>query len=173
MSTWRSAWLIMASAALLAACATAAPKGPVPNVAGEWVGEFNPVYNTFGSDLLPSSMAHLMIQQQGANVTGSFHSLGLSGTVWGRLDGNSLSANLDGQTATNEGNASIDGTFTGDTLQGYLENNPITLKRVNPTNAVAMQNGRTKQVILCQGSATAIQGCVNGLSQDGWKRLSP
>jgi hypothetical protein len=164
--------LILASAALAAACATA-PAGPVPNVAGEWVGEFNPIYNTFGSDLLPSSLAHVELRQNGSNVTGSFHSLGLSGSIWGRLDGNQLSANLDGQTATNEGNASIDGKFTGDTLQAYLENNPITLKRVHPTDAVAMQNARTKQVILCQGSATAIQGCVKGLSQDGWKRLSP
>jgi len=172
MTTRRSARLILTLWLLAAGCATT-PTGPVPDVAGEWVGEFNPVYNTFGSDLIPSSLAHVRLSQNGANVTGSFNALGLSGNIWGRMYGNQLSGNLDAQTATNEGNASFDGTFDGDTLKAILENDPITLRRLRPTDAVAMQNQRTKQVILCQGSAKAIQACVTGLIQDGWKRMSP
>ena len=172
MRTMRSALLILTAGTLAAGCATT-PKGPVPDVAGEWVGEFNPVYNTFNTEMLPSSLAHVRLSQNGPNVTGSFNALGLSGNIWGRMYGNRLSGNLDAQTATTAGNASFDGTFDGDTLKATLENDPITLKRLRPTDAVAMQNQRTKQVILCQGSAKAIQGCVTGLTQDGWKRMSP
>ena len=159
--------------ALLGACAsTPAPTGPVPNIAGSYVGEFNPSYPTFDTSMLPSSLAHVRLQQQGRDVTGSFSALGLSGDITGRLDGNQLTGNLDGQTDTTAGNARFDAKVDGDTLQAILDNNPLTLKRIEPRQAVAMQNPRTKQVILCQGSPAAISGCAQGLGKDGWKRLN-
>ncbi len=115
---------------ILAACATSAPAQPVPNIGGTRVGEFNPVYETFNTVLLPRSQARVRLTQTGRNVTGDFSALGLSGTINGRLDGNQLTGSMDGQTATTAANVRFDARVEGDTLRAIVDNNPITLKRV-------------------------------------------
>ena len=111
-----------------------APAGPVPQVAGTWEGQINPMGEMLGQQSLPSGFARLQLTQRGAWVTGTLTGPGFSGAVSATLHGPRLSGSFDGQTLGGPAidvNATLDGTFKGDAFRGILDQNGrLALKRL-------------------------------------------
>ena len=120
--------------AMAGGCAQpSAPAGPVPQVAGTWEGQINPMGEMLGQQSLPAGFSRLQLTQRGAWVTGTLTGPGFSGAVSATLHGSRLSGSFDGQTLGGPSidvNATLDGTFKGDAFRGALDQNGrLTLTR--------------------------------------------
>jgi hypothetical protein len=126
--------LMLIGAVTMGCAAPSAPAGPVPQVAGSWEGQINPMGEMLGQQSLPAGFARLRLTQRGTWVDGALTGPGFSGAISGTLHGNRLNGSFDGHTlggVAMEVSATFDGTFKGDAFRGILDQNGrLTLKRL-------------------------------------------